>query len=64
MTKIVVRNGNVDGALRTLKQKNLRDGLLKKAREKQEGYKKPGVKRRERTKEGIKNTRRRERNYN
>ena len=48
MSKVVVRNGNVDGALRTMKQKNARDGLLKKARERQE--------------EGIKNTRRRERN--
>ena len=47
MSKVVVRNGNVDGALRTMKQKNARDGLLKKARERQEGYKKPGVRRRE-----------------
>ena len=61
MTKVVVRNGNVDGALRTMKQKNARDGLLKKVRERQEGYKKPGVKRREKKEEGIKNTRKRER---
>ena len=45
-----------------MKQKNARDGLLKKARERQEGYKKPGVRRREKKDEGIKNTRRRERN--
>ena len=64
MTKIVVRNGNVDGALRTMKQKNARDGLLKAVRERQEGYQKPGVKRRLAKKEGIKNSRRRERNYN
>ncbi len=64
MSKIVVRNGNVDGAIHTLKQKNARDGLLKKVRERQEGYKKPGEKRREKKEEGIKNTRRRERkNY-
>ena len=62
MSKVIVRNGNVDGALRTMKQKNARDGLLKKVRERQEGYKKPGVKRREKRDEGIKNTRRRERN--
>ena len=30
MSKVIVRNGNVDGALRTMKQKNARDGLLKK----------------------------------
>lgn len=60
MSKVVVRNGNVDGALRTMKQKNARDGLLKKARELQDGYKKPGVKRREKRNEGIKNARKRE----
>ena len=63
VSKVVVRNGNVDGALRTMKQKNARDGLLKKVREKQEGYKKPGVRRREKREQGIKNTRKRER-YN
>jgi len=62
MSKVIVRNGNVDGALRTMKQKNARDGLLKKARERQEGYKKAGVRRREKKDEGIKNTRKRERN--
>ena len=45
-----------------MKQKNARDGLLKKARERQDGYKKPGVRRREKKNEGIKNTRKRERN--
>lgn len=64
MTKVVVRDGNVESALRTFKQKNVRDGLLKKARERQEGYKKPGVKRREKREEGRKNSRRREKNYN
>ena len=47
-----------------MKQKNARDGLLKKVRERQEGYKKPGVKRREKKEEGIKNSRKRQReNY-
>lgn len=59
MTKVVVRNGNVDSALRTLKQKNAKDGLSKKVRERQEGYLKPGVKRRLEKKENIKNSRRR-----
>ena len=66
MTKVIVR-GNLDNALRTLKQKNAKSGLSKKAREKQEGYLKPGVRRRNAKKEAIKNSRRknrRERNYN
>ena len=63
MSKVIVKDGKLDAALRTMKTKNARDGLLKKVREKQEGYKKPGVKRREKRDEGIKNTRRREK-YN
>lgn len=63
MSKIIVK-GNVDNAIRTMKQKSARDGLLKKVRERQEGYKKPGVKRREKKEEGIKNSRKRQReNY-
>ena len=61
MSKVVVRNGNVDGALRTMKQKNMRDGLLKAVRERNEGYLKPGVKRRLAKKEAIKNSRKRNR---
>ncbi|MGE5456198.1 MAG: 30S ribosomal protein S21 [Ignavibacteriales bacterium] len=64
MTKVVVRNGNVDGALRTFKQKNVKDGLLKAVRERQEGYMKPGVKKRKAKKEAIKNSHKREKNYN
>ena len=30
MATVVVKNGNVDGALRTLKQKNAKDGSSKK----------------------------------
>lgn len=59
LTKVVVKNGNVDSALRMLKQKNVKDGLSKKVRERQEGYLKPGVKRRLEKKENIKNSRRR-----
>ena len=61
LTKVVVKNGNVDSALRMLKQKNVKDGLSKKVRERQEGYLKPGVKRRLEKKENIKNSRRRNR---
>ena len=63
MSKVIVKDGKLDAALRTMKTKNARAGLLKKVRERQEGYKKPGVKRREKRDEGIKNTRRREK-YN
>lgn len=63
MATVVVRNGNVDGALRTLKQRNAKDGSSKKVRERQEGYMKPGVKRRLAKKEAIKNSRKNNR-YN
>ena len=64
MTKVIVRNGNVDGALRTVKQRNAKDGLLKAARERQEGYMKPGVRKRKEKKEAIRNARRNARRYN
>lgn len=61
MSKVVVRNGNIDGALRTIKQKGIKDNSIKKLRSRQEGYMKPGEKRRAAKKEGMKNTRKRER---
>ncbi len=63
-TVAIVKNGNVDGALKALKQKNNRDGLLKEARKRQDGYMKPGERRREAKKAGIKNSRKRERMNN
>ncbi len=64
MTKVVVKNGDVDQALRIVKHKSAKDGSSKKLRERQEGYMKPGVKRRLAQKEAIKNSRRRSReNY-
>lgn len=60
MTKVVVTNGNVDGALKKFKVKVARSGVpseLKKHRE----YTKPGVKRREAKKEMIKNSRKKRR---
>ena len=57
MSTVVVKNGNVEFALRNLKQKNAKDGLLKAARERNEGYMKPGVKRRKAKKEAIINSR-------
>ena len=56
MSKVIV-NGNLDKALRTLKQKNIKSGLQKAVRERQEGYLKPGVKRRLAKQEAIKNSR-------
>ena len=64
MTKVIVRNGNVDGALRTVKQRNTKDGLLKAVRERQEGYMKPGVRKRKERKEAIRNAKRNARRYN
>ncbi|MBD9085328.1 30S ribosomal protein S21 [bacterium] len=64
MTKVVVKNGNVDGALRIVKMKSAKDGSSKKLRERQEGYLKPGARRRIAKKEAIKNSRKRAReNY-
>jgi len=64
VTKVVVRNGNVDSALRMFKQKNAKSGLLKEVRERQEGYLKPGAKRRKAKKEAIINSRKKAReNY-
>lgn len=62
MTKVVVRNGNVDGALKNLKQKAVKSGLLKEVRERKH-YSKPGERKRNAKKEAIKNSRKRERNY-
>lgn len=63
MSRVIVKNGNVEGALKMFKQKNVKDGLLKEVR-KREHYSKPGEKRREAKKEAIKNSRRREKSYN
>ncbi len=59
MTHVAVRNGNLDGALRKFKQKVARDGIPSEFK-KREAYDKPGVKRREAKKAGIKNARKRE----
>ena len=56
---VIVRNGNVDGALKVLKQKNAKEGSSKKLRERQEGYMKPGVKRRKDKEANTKNCRKR-----
>ena len=59
MTKVVVRNGNIDGALKKFKQKVAKSGLPSECK-KREHYSKPGIQRREAKKAGIKNSRKRQ----
>ena len=58
MTQVTVKNGNLDMALRKFKQKVARDGVPSECK-KRECYDKPGVRRRAAKKEGIKNSRKR-----
>ncbi len=60
MTKVVVTNGNVDGALRKFKVKVARSGVPSELK-KRKHYEKPGVKRREAKKEMIRNSKKRHR---
>ncbi len=55
--------GDLDRALKRFKQKQARDGVPSEVK-KREAYSKTGVQRREAKKEGIKNTRKRNRNKN
>ncbi len=64
MTKVIVRNGNVDGALRVMNQQGIKNGDKKKARERELGYLKKGVRNRLAKEEGKKNARKRERMAN
>lgn len=60
MNKVFVKDGNIDGALRTIKHKSMKDNSYKKLRSIQNGFMKPGEKRRAAKKEGMQNTRKRE----
>lgn len=60
MTKIAVK-GDLDKALKRFKQKLARDGVPSEYK-KREAYDKPGVRRREAKKAGIKNARKRNKN--
>ena len=57
MTKVVVANGNVDGALKKFKVKVARSGVPSEIR-KRKHYEKPGVRKRNELKENTKNSRR------
>ena len=54
MVTIVVRNGNLEQAMRVLKKKVQKDGILKMFKDKQV-YEKPSAKKRRKKKEGIAN---------
>ena len=56
MTKVVVQNGNVDGALKKFKAKVARSGVPSELKKKKH-YEKPGVRKRNEKKEMIKNAR-------
>ena len=56
MTKVVVKNGDVDGALKKFKTKVARSGVPSELK-KRKHYEKPGVKRREEKKKNIRNSR-------
>jgi small subunit ribosomal protein S21 len=61
MTKVVVSNGNIDGALKKFKAKVARSGVPSELK-KRKYHKKPGVKRREALEEARKNAHK-HRNY-
>lgn len=61
--KIIVQNGDVDAALKKLKAQLGNSGTVKALKAK-EYYIKPGVKRRLKKEEGIKNWRRQQRKLN
>jgi len=60
MTKVEVRNGNVDGALKRFKMKVARSGVPSELKKKKH-YEKPGVRKRNELKEMIKNSRKKKR---
>ena len=56
MTKVVVKDGNLDGAIKKLKVQVAKSGVPSELK-KRKHYEKPGVKRREAKKEMIRNAR-------
>ena len=61
MTKVVVQNGNIDGALKKFKVKFARSGVPSELKKKK-FHVKPGVERRLKIEEGIKNSRKKNHN--
>lgn len=60
---VKVKDNNLDFALRRLKTEVARNGTLSKARERADGYKKPGVRLREEKKINTMNSRKNSKNY-
>ena len=58
MVEVQVRNGNLEKAMRVLKKKVQKEGLLRELKDRQY-YTKPSEKKREAKKQGIKNTKKR-----
>ena len=58
MVEVIVRNGNLEKAMRVLKKKVQKEGLLKELKDRQY-YQKPSEKKREAKKQGIKNVKKR-----
>jgi len=54
MVQVIVRNGNLEQALRVLKKKSQKAGIVKEIKERQY-YMKPSEKKREAKKKGIAN---------
>lgn len=63
MTKTVVKNGNIEGALKRFKQQVAKNGTLSECK-KREHYSKPGILRREAKKNAIKNSRKKAKTRN
>ena len=63
MTRVEVKNGNIEYALKKFKLKVQRSGVPSEMKKRKE-YSKPGVVRREAKKEAIKNARRNNRKHN
>ena len=58
MVLVEVRNGNLEKAMRVLKKKSQKAGIVKEIKERQY-YQKPSEKKREAKKQGIKNVKKR-----
>jgi ribosomal protein S21 len=63
MTRVEVKDGNVEGALKRFKIKVQRSGIPSEMKKRKE-YAKPGVRRREAKKEAIRNARKHNKKYN
>ena len=64
MTTIIIKDNNVESGIKRFKTATARSGILSKAREIADGYKKPGVKSREEKKINTMNSRRNNKNRN